>query len=136
MPDHRNAPFSKREQKTPRDIATRHVDGSCQISAHAWAATDALIDKGATDYRRSRDIPTLLPGFNAQAEFGNAASSETNGPSDLISQLRRALIHERALGQSGHWGYDLGRHIALAQACRAEARLLAPGFAKHTPEPI
>ncbi|MCP8937810.1 DUF6477 family protein [Alsobacter sp. SYSU M60028] len=39
---------------------------------------------------------------------------------EIVHALRAALDVERGLGLSGHWSYDLNRHIALSQALRAE----------------
>ncbi|MDP4593638.1 MAG: hypothetical protein NWT00_03610, partial [Beijerinckiaceae bacterium] len=36
-----------------------------------------------------------------------------------ISRIGKALREERRLGQSGHWSYDLNRHLALVQALAA-----------------
>ncbi len=33
-----------------------------------------------------------------------------------VARIARALREERRRGKSGHWSYDLNRHIALAQA--------------------
>ena len=42
----------------------------------------------------------------------------------LLSKLTAALRQERARARSGHWSYDLNRHIALARAVRLEAAAL------------
>ncbi|MDQ6436853.1 cytoplasmic protein [Mesorhizobium sp. LHD-90] len=34
-----------------------------------------------------------------------------------LGRIRRLLARERLKGLSGHWSYDLNRHIALKQAC-------------------
>ena len=41
-----------------------------------------------------------------------------------IAQLSRAIRAERQLGASGHWSYDLNRHIALRQAFTAISKPL------------
>jgi hypothetical protein len=38
----------------------------------------------------------------------------------ILIRLARGLRSERRLGRAGHWTYDVNRHIALAQAFRAE----------------
>lgn len=45
----------------------------------------------------------------------------------VIARLERALRAERRRGISGHWTYDLSRHLALKQALASErAWLTAP----------
>jgi hypothetical protein len=43
----------------------------------------------------------------------------------IVRQLERALRAERHRARSGHWTYDLNRHIALHQAHVAEKAALA-----------
>ncbi|WP_453960670.1 hypothetical protein [Amorphus suaedae] len=38
----------------------------------------------------------------------------------VIARLERALRAERRRGISGHWTYDLNRHLALKQALASE----------------
>lgn len=40
--------------------------------------------------------------------------------------LEKALREERRLGKSGHWSYDLNRHIALVQALENANKLIKP----------
>ncbi len=42
----------------------------------------------------------------------------------IVAGLERALRAERCRARSGHWTYDLNRHIALRQAYLAEAERL------------
>jgi hypothetical protein len=42
----------------------------------------------------------------------------------ILSRLERALRAERNRARSGHWTYDLNRHIALRQAHQAETKKL------------
>ena len=40
-------------------------------------------------------------------------------PQDLtkaVARLKRMIVRERRKGLSGHWSYDLNRHVALKQA--------------------
>jgi hypothetical protein len=41
-----------------------------------------------------------------------------------VAQIIRAWRAERRRGISGHWAYDLNRHLALSQALAAESRSL------------
>jgi hypothetical protein len=46
----------------------------------------------------------------------------------VLGKLRRALRAERRRATSGHWSYDLHRHLALVSAYKAElARLKGEG---------
>ena len=42
----------------------------------------------------------------------------------ILDRLERALRAERNRARSGHWTYDLNRHIALRQAYLAERQRL------------
>lgn len=43
----------------------------------------------------------------------------------LVARLRRALRAERMRGVSGHWTYDLARHVELLRLYRQELAALA-----------
>jgi hypothetical protein len=43
----------------------------------------------------------------------------------VVALLRKAIRAERRRGQSGHWTYDLNRHLALSDALKAEEARLA-----------
>lgn len=89
-------------------------------SGPANRIVEANVRAGALDYDRARDLPRLIrcDPFSDLAEVLN--SSET-----VMARLRRALRAERNKARSGHWTYDLNRHIALRQAYVAEAERLA-----------
>ena len=73
------------------------------------------------DEERSRTLPRLLPLWPHEiADRSHSARLR------LLSKLMAALRQERA--RSGHWSYDLNRHIALARAVRFEAA--AAGFGR------
>lgn len=83
-------------------------------------ATEALartLSDGAAAYDRDRVLPRLIPIDPWDLERGGAALGET-----VRRRLAKALRLERGRGLSGHWTYDLNRHIALAQALAAETR--------------
>jgi hypothetical protein len=56
-------------------------------------------------------------------------------PGELIGKLRRALRAERNKARSGHWTYDLNRHIALRQAYLAETERMQGG-GRAPPSPL
>jgi hypothetical protein len=43
----------------------------------------------------------------------------------ILAKLRRALRAERRRGVSGHWTYDLARHVELLRVYRAELAAVA-----------
>ena len=77
------------------------------------------IRAGAASYDRMRDLPALIrfDPFSGQALDEIAAET-------IVARLERALRAERQKARSGHWTYDLNRHIALRQAHRAETERL------------
>lgn len=70
------------------------------------------------------DFPRQAP---AEAHRGLAAQLDdesAEGCRLVLGKLRRALRAERRRATSGHWSYDLNRHLALVSAYKAElARL-------------
>ena len=66
-------------------------------------------------YQRAH-LPRLMP----------IGPNEITGPEPettraLLLKLARALRTQRRLGRSGHWIYDLDRHMGLAEAWRRES---------------
>ena len=68
-----------------------------------------------TRYRRSRDLPLLLPMWPADLD-----DISQSGRTRIVAMLRRALRAERARGLAGHWTYDLARHAQLRAALDEE----------------
>src|ERR1700752_7963 len=89
-----------------------------RIRCGAAAAISQTIRAGVDVYERDRDLPRLariLPGgMTNSAEAAEA----------IVARLERALRAERNRARSGHWTYDLNRHIALRQAYVAERERL------------
>lgn len=85
---------------------------------------DHLVDRriraGAQSYDRERDLPALI-----RLEPFAPAGDTREAVEAILSRLERALRAERNRARSGHWTYDLNRHIALRQAHRAETERLA-----------
>ncbi|MCF6199537.1 MAG: hypothetical protein L3J67_09100 [Hyphomicrobiaceae bacterium] len=74
-----------------------------------------LAHEGANHYERLRHLPALLALWPSEIEdFGKA------GTKDIIDRLERALASERRRGRARHWCYDINRHMALANALKAE----------------
>jgi hypothetical protein len=89
-------------------------------AASAELALERTIRAGVPAYDRARDLPALirLDPFAPLSDTPEAAKA-------ILSKLERALRAERNRARSGHWTYDLNRHIALRQAYVAEIRRLA-----------
>ena len=81
----------------------------------------SAVRAGAIRYDRSRHLPALIRADPA----GLAAKTALEATNMIIARLDRALRSERARARSGHWTYDLNRHIALLQAHQAESEELA-----------
>jgi hypothetical protein len=81
---------------------------------------DQSVRAGAAAYDRQRDLPRLI-----RAGPGGHVAETVEGLEAIVARLERALRAERNKARSGHWTYDLNRHIALRQAHVAERRRLA-----------
>lgn len=86
-------------------------------SAHQRAreAIQRVLRAGAKHYDRNRDLPALTGFYPRELAEDTIARSEA-----ILARLARALRAERKRARSGHWTYDLNRHIALRQAHLAE----------------
>ena len=90
------------------------------IQRRARAAVEADVAGGAALYERARSLPRVLPLMPSEC-----AGPEPQTTRAIVRRLADALRRERRLGRAGHWTYDLNRHIALAQAWKAESERLA-----------
>jgi hypothetical protein len=70
---------------------------------------------GAKAYDRLAELPRLIGLWPSEMQDFSAA-----GTSKIVALLRKALRSERARGRSGHWTYDLNKHLALAESLKAE----------------
>lgn len=86
-----------------------------RIRRGADAAVARTLKAGAEAYDRARDLPRLtrlLP--------GELPVKSPEALAVILARLESALRAERNRARSGHWTYDLNRHIALRQAYLAE----------------
>lgn len=86
----------------------------------ARQAIERVVKAGVTSYDRTRDLPGLI-----RLDPFAPAPDTAEAVEDVLSRLESALRAERNRARSGHWTYDLNRHIALHQAHRAESDRLA-----------
>lgn len=90
------------------------------LQRRAEAALDVTVRAGAKAYDRDRDLPGLIRIDPPPRDADSVAGQEA-----IVARLQRALRAERNRARSGHWTYDLNRHIALHQAHLAESQRLA-----------
>ncbi len=103
----------KRRDRKGTRIARERI-GATRIFATMTAA-------GASVYARARDLPRLIALWPHEL-----ADESAEGCRHVLAKLRRALRAERRRATSGHWSYDLNRHLGLVSAYKGElARLKA-----------
>jgi hypothetical protein len=90
------------------------------LRRRAQAAIDVTVRAGAKAYDRKRDLPGLI---RLQPRGGDTEA--ITDVEAIVARLESALRAERNRARSGHWTYDLNRHIALLQAHRAESERLS-----------
>jgi len=78
-------------------------------------AIKTTVKAGVKHYDRARHLPGLIGIDPGVLSGGEAMPKEA-----ILAMLKRALRAERQRAKSGHWAYDLNRHIALRQALIAE----------------
>jgi hypothetical protein len=67
-----------------------------------------MAEAGAVAYKRARDLPRLI------ALWPNELDGHSpEGRRHMLEKLRSALRAERRRALSGHWSYDLNRHLGL-----------------------
>ena len=74
-----------------------------------------IAEAGAAAYARPRDLPKLIALWPHELD-----DSSAEGCLRILAKLRRALRAERRRALSGHWSYDLNRHLALLSAYKGE----------------
>lgn len=70
-------------------------------------------------YRRDKDLPRLTGLWPSEINSNDIKTRER-----IITILRNALRIERQRGKSGHWCYDINRHLALKKALAQELSAL------------
>jgi hypothetical protein len=98
----------KRQRDGERRAARREPAPAKRIFGTMAAA-------GAKCYVRARDLPKLIACWPHEL-----ADESPVGGLLVLGKLRRALRAERRRARSGHWSYDLNRHLALVSAYKAE----------------
>ncbi len=94
------------------------ISDDALVGAAIHAVTQCM--KPASNRRQIQSrSPTRSPGHGTSRELAGTAIVERD-----VKKIANSLRQERRLGASGHWSYDLNRHLALAQAL-AKAQSLA-----------
>jgi hypothetical protein len=71
------------------------------------------------DFDREAELPRLIGVWPSELR-----TASPDAAARIVALLRKAIRSERQRGRAGHWTYDLNRHLALAEALKAEqARL-------------
>ena len=89
------------------------------VARSAAAAFQRTVRAGAIAYRRDLHLPRLIAVLPSEVADRSPAMGRA-----LLRRIARALRSERNRGRSGHWTYDLNRHIGLCQAYAAERQSL------------
>ena len=66
-------------------------------------------------YCREKDLPRLTGLWPGEINSANMEDRQR-----IVGILKNALRLERQRGKSGHWCYDINRHLALKQALTCE----------------
>jgi len=74
-----------------------------------------MAEAGAAAYLRARDLPRLIALWPRELD-----DHSPEGCRRVLAKLRSALRAERRRALSGHWSYDLNRHLGLISAYKGE----------------
>lgn len=74
-----------------------------------------IAEAGAAAYARARDLPKLIALWPHELD-----DESPEGCRHILAKLRSALRAERRRALSGHWSYDLNRHLGLLSAYKGE----------------
>jgi len=74
-----------------------------------------MAEAGAVAYKRARDLPKLIALWPHELD-----DHSLEGRRRMLTKLRSALRAERRRALSGHWSYDLNRHLGLLSAYKGE----------------
>lgn len=101
--------MQKTLRRSRRDVRRAHE------SSAAKRIFGPMAEAGATTYRRARDLPKLIPLWPHELD-----DRSEEGRRRVLAKLRSALRAERRRALSGHWSYDLNRHLGLLSAYKGE----------------
>jgi hypothetical protein len=74
-----------------------------------------MAEADAAAYLRARDLPKVIALWPHEL-----ADHSLEGRRRVLAKLRSALRAERRRALSGHWSYDLNRHLGLLSAYKGE----------------
>lgn len=96
----------------------------CRSERRPWSARTVstarrvfgpIAETGAVTYARARDLPRLIALWPHELD-----DDSPEGCRRILIKLRSALRAERRRALSGHWTYDLNRHLGLLSAYKGE----------------
>jgi hypothetical protein len=96
-------------QRRARERSTAHGGST------AKRVFGPIAEAGAAAYARARDLPKLIALWPHELE-----DESPEGCRHILAKLRSALRAERRRALSGHWSYDLNRHLGLLSAYKGE----------------
>ncbi len=99
-------------QERPRRRDDKHGNRSVSTASRVFGS---MAKAGAAAYLRSRDLPKLIPLWPREL-----TDHSPEGCRHVLAKLRSALRAERRRALSGHWSYDLNRHLGLISAYKGE----------------
>ena len=105
---------ASRTSRTGRQIRSWRADSPVHVGS--W---NAAACKSGLEYERWRCLPRLI-----RVEFSEMHDSSPACGRRILARLSLAIERERRRARTGHWSYDVNRHIALLQAKKAERELL------------
>lgn len=74
-----------------------------------------MAEAGAAAYLRARGLPRLIALWPREPD-----DHSPEGCRRVLAKLRSALRAERRRALSGHWSYDLNRHLGLISAYKGK----------------
>lgn len=101
------------------DFGRANISREECVRRGAASAIERTLKAGAQLYERARDLPKL-----ARVALPDLTDNGIESGERIVGRLESALRAERNRARSGHWTYDLNRHIALRQAYLAESERL------------
>lgn len=100
------------QERPRRRDGDRHANRKISTARRVFGS---MAEAGAAAYVRSRDLPRLIPLWPHEL-----SDHSPEGRRHVLAKLRSALRAERRRALSGHWSYDLNRHLGLISAYKGE----------------
>jgi hypothetical protein len=109
----------ERPRRTAREGRARHTKRA-RADSTARRLFGPIAEARAAAYARARDLPKLIALWPHELD-----DESPEGCRRILAKLRSALRAERRRALSGHWSYDLNRHLGLLSAYKGETARLS-----------